>query len=426
MTQTSPAPKPLPDLGPLPAMLEAHVRARYTPNRMTHSRAPLADIHREALLELSEMFTSDREALPAGYLTKPRFRGAYLLYFVPTGVATTLAVLRSARLLDRPFEPGSTLRVLDLGAGPLTASLAVALALPPDVRLEVVAIDGALPILEDGRALMQAVRPGTTVRLIDGNLRDGRTLNAAGVGFDLILMANILNEWAVGGRKQQSPGEFAGKVIAERLASGGAAVLIEPGTRSGSHHLIEVREQILEVGPEVAILAPCMGRAPCPMAGSMRDWCHSEQAWTRPTLVTELDEAIGHRRSTLKFSYLVVGDRPQPKVNPAKFRVIGGPMRADGLFRRYLCGPNGRLVATWPDNQTPTALRDAWRGDTVIVEGQVRDEARGRRTERMLVPLGGQKPPSPRQNRPQGERPEPRSPMPPPPRGKPRPPRRTP
>jgi hypothetical protein len=407
MTIPLPPPRLLPDLGPLPALLESHVRTHYTPTRMAHAKAPLADIHREALLELSELFTSEREDLPAGYLTRPRYRGAYLLYFVPTGVATVLSVLRSAHLFQPPPEPGSTVRILDLGAGPLTASLAVALALPPGVHLDVVAVDGAQPILEDGRSLIQAIRPGTTVQLVAGNLRDGRTLKAAGQGFDVVLMANILNEWEVGGRKQQSPAEFVSKVLAERLAPGGVGVLVEPGTRNASHHLIEVREHLLAEESELSILAPCMGGGTCPLAGSTRDWCHSEQTWTRPPLVTALDEAIGHRRNSLKFSYLVLADRPVPVRAAGTFRIIGGPMRAAGQFRRYLCGPDGRVVATWPERQVPADLRDAWRGDPVTLPGIEREEPRGRRTERVLVPAPQGQPRAPLPRQPPG-RPQPR------------------
>ena len=380
----------VPDLAKLPDVLADHVRRHYTPTRMRRSDAPLAEIHADALRDLSGMFTQDREVLPPGYLTQPRYRGAYLLYFVPTGVATVQTVLAGARVLDPPPPPGTTLRVLDVGAGPLTASLAVALRLPPGVKLSVTAIDAALPILEDGRDLLRALVPEAEVTLIAGNLRDGRTLQRAEGRFDLILVANVLNEWAIGGKKAQAPTEFVEKLLATRLAEHGTAVLIEPGTRTGSHALVEVREHLLAT-TELAILGPCMGRMPCPLADA-RDWCHAEQPWVRPPLVAQLDEAIGHRRSTLKYSHLVLADRPQPAAQPYRFRVIGGPMRADGMFRRYLCGTQGRLVAAVSETEMPRhpALRDAWRGDALEVPGAIHEEKRGRHQETILVPRGAQ------------------------------------
>ena len=58
---------------------------------------------------------------PVGYCPK-QFRAAYLLYFVPTGTATVLHVLQRSGVLPR--IAGRPLRVLDLGSGPLTATLA--------------------------------------------------------------------------------------------------------------------------------------------------------------------------------------------------------------------------------------------------------------------------------------------------------------
>ena len=378
-------PAPVPDLETLCNLVAVRVQERYTPQRFRGQRVPLHTVHRDALNDLSAMFTSDRHALPPAYLTQPRYRGAYLLYFIATGVATVATALRQAGL---PRTPEKVLRVLDLGAGPLTASLAVAMALDPAVHLDVTAVDSVLPVLEDGRALLQAVRPEASVRLVDGNLREGRVLQALREPFDLILMANVLNEWAIGGKKRQSPSEFVEKLLARHLAPGGAALMVEPATRTGSHTLIEVREHLL-AATGLAVLAPCMGRGPCPVhSDSKRDWCHSEQPWQRPTLVRELDEAIGHRRSTLKFSYLAVADAPQPRRAADQYRVIGGGMEQRGSFRRYLCGTKGKVVATAESEDLPKVapLRTAWRGDALEVPGDQKPGHRGRVEETVLVP----------------------------------------
>lgn len=378
-------PGDLPDLGQLPSLLAQHVAAHYTPHRFEKATLPLERIHRDALLQLSGLFTSERPDLPAGYLTQPKYRGAYLLYFVPTGVATMMTVLRDS-LAWPPSPDRKPLRVLDIASGPLTASLAVALLLPPDVPLEVTAIDASGPILDDGRTLMRQIRPDAVVHTLSGNLREGRLLRDLKGRFDLILMANFLNEWSVGGRKKQEPGEFVEKVMVDHLAEGGAAVLVEPATRTASHHLIAVREHIVE-NTGIALLGPCLGTMPCPLgAASMRDWCHAERPWERPPMVVALDEAIGHRRSTLKYSWLALGDRGQPVPPPNKYRAVGGPMRAAGAFRRYLCGPEGRVVALFEDDRVPATLRDAWRGQSVVVTGDLSIARRGPYEETVLRP----------------------------------------
>ena len=392
----------MPDLAGLPDLLEAHVRAHLTPPRARHQ--PLADVHAEALSLLSGLFTQARIALPAGYMTQPRFRAAYLLYFVPTGAATVLHVLQRSGILDR--IAARPLRVLDLGSGPLTATLALALA--TDAPLDVTAVDAARQSMEDGQAILQQLRPDSKVRLIDGNLRDGKTLHKLTGQYDVILASHVLNEWP--SQTNRPAEDWLQRLLAERLAPGGAVVLVEPATRHGSHKLIGVREHLVaESG--LTIVSPCMGSMPCPMADTTRDWCHAEQPWQRPRLVTMLDDAIGHRRATLKFSHLVLIDQPPPPVNRQLFRVIGGPMTAGDTFRRYLCGTDGRRVAvaerhdagrTWPE------LTTAWRGDALVVPGQPADMRRGSGTEPGWIP---QKQPKQEQRpqqpgRPQEQRPQ--------------------
>lgn len=393
--------QPISPLEDFSLQLAAFVRQNYTPTRFAQGRLSLGEIHRHALQELSERFTSNRGVLPPGYLNQPKYRAAYLLYFVLTGVATVQHILQSVALPQVPSD--QPLRVLDVGAGPLTASIALALTLPADAKLQIVAIDGATPMLEDGRALLRQLRPNADIRLITGNLRDARLFREFKAPFDVILVANVLNEWQQGGGRKMPVEQYVQQLLQTQLAENGVALLVEPATREASHQLIDVREAVVTEG-ELAILSPCMGQAPCPLSSaSMRDWCHAEQPWQRPSLVRELDDAIGHRRSTLKYSHLVLARRPQPKTPRDRYRVIGGPMRAGGQFRRYLCGVDGKVVATTAEHDLGPfqILANLWRGDAVVLPGQTSLGHRGREAETMLQPQ--QTPPSntpPRQRNP--------------------------
>jgi SAM-dependent methyltransferase len=351
----------------------AHVRAHLMPPRASKG-APLADVHGAALHALSVAFTSARERLPAGYLQRPELRAAYLLYYVPVGVATLHGVIERAGIGAR-IGTVQRLRVLDLGAGPLTASLALAALLPPGAELEVVAIDGSSAALRDGVALLADLRPTARATTITGNLRDARTLRSVAGRFDLIVCLSVLNEWHQGGRKALGPGPFVAHLMRERLVEDGIALLVEPGTRAGSHGLIEVREHVL-AGAAGHAWSPCMGQMPCPLAdASMRDWCHGEMPWRRPRVVAELDHAIDHRRATLKASHLVLGLQPPPQRDG--WRVIGGPMQQGATWRRYLCGPGGRVTARVPTARLAehAELRDAWRGERVRATGTLYEDA---------------------------------------------------
>ena len=362
---------------------ERLVRERYSPRR-ARSREQAFERHASALSELSEHFTSERGQLPRGYLDRPGVRAAYLLYYLITGAATARAVLRLAGLDRQPFGP--PLRVLDLGAGPLTASLGLALSLP-DRPLQILAVDTSPSIMADGATLMRELCPKAEVETRRLDLRDRNALRRVGTGFDLILAGNVLNELPTGGRRggEDPAWRLVSGLLADALAPGGRLVHWEPGTRMASGRLVTLREEVLaqEAGQ---VLAPCAGAPSCPFAHPRADgWCHAEQPWRRPAIVADLDRAIGHRRGTLKFSWLVLAPTQAQVELPKGWRIIGGPMRAGGVFRRYLCGLEGRVVATADGRRLPAdnALQTAWRGEWISDLGATRAE-RGRRGEKIL------------------------------------------
>lgn len=392
----SAASRSLVQLGPLPELVAEHVARTTRRSLLEHARG---------VAQLSERFTSDREGLPPGYLNAPPARAAYTLYFSVTGAATVQTALDLAQAWP---QPKPVLRVLDIGAGPLSASLGVAARLDAAVQLQVTAIDGVRAALDDGAALLRALRPRAAIALHAGNLREGKFLHHAAAGeHDLIILANVLNEWDVGGGKRQPAAELVERVLGRHLAPGGTVLLVEPATRAGSHALIEVREHLLAT-MGLRLLGPCLGDGACPLAGSRRDWCFSEQPWQRPPHIAALDKAIGHERGTLKFSYLALtaDDQPAPAAPADRFRVIGGPMREGTTYRRYLCGVDGKRVAeveNAPHGRIPAVLLQAWRGDAIHLPGQVAARQHGARTEQAWIPLGA----TAVGNRPQGAGPRP-------------------
>lgn len=387
-----------PDLGILPDVVAEYVRAWLMPERVRGDRRDvnLVDVHANAVRELSLAFTAERRDLAAGYLSQPRYRAAYLLYYLLTGAASVQTALHLSGWQPPRRAPGQPLRVLDLGAGPLTASLGVAQLLSAlglgagKQALQFTAVDGVASALADGKALLQIVRPDATVLTADGNLRERRSLGKTVRGqYDLIVLANVLNEWGLAGKKSSDAAGFVQWLREEHLAEDGAMLLLEPATRVGSHVLIDVREALLELG-HTRVLAPCMGSAACPYAErGHRDWCFSDQPWRRPELIVRLDNAIGHERGTLKFSYLLLApgepSQTKPRMSPLMARVIGGPMKSGGTYRRYLCGPEGRVTAIVPEGQrVPDGLLHAFRGDRTEVSGQPQQAPRGRRVEAEL------------------------------------------
>ena len=425
--------------------VQAVVRQRCTPPRLQGQ--PLALAHRDALLELWRGFTAERPTLRRGYLQSAPARAAYLLYYTPTTAATVATTLDLAAVAWRlpldagpapvsappmqgapPAQRASTppaaghleaapvprplrrpLRLLDLGAGSLGASLGVALWLArngqADRPLEVVAVDGARAALEAGRDALLAFAPNASVQLHTADLRDLRVFSQLGLlgakpaeRFDLVLMANVVNELP-GGRVQlggagedEEPASAAvgalerllGQTLRQLLRPGGALLVVEPATRAASRAVIGIRDALVGGGLAVP-LGPCAHAKPCPLR-SVKDWCFFSVPWQRPAHIAACDQATGHDRSRLEASWLLLAPGPAlgatapsgAPVEPSPIwdRLIGGPMRHQGQLRRYLCRRDGRrAVALAPLQAVPAWLDEAPRGAALTQTAALRATA---------------------------------------------------
>ena len=380
----------IPPQSALSTAIVAHVAAQI-PGAARLSLPLLAKRVADDVSQLSEFFTSDREELPPAYLSRPATRCAYLLYFGSIGAACVQQALDFAG--KWPLVGDRPLRILDVGAGPLVATLGVVERLGPAALVDVTAVDGSRRTMEDGAAVLRAVSPLAKVQLKSGNFREGNFWRDAVVGqYDMILLANVLNEWQMGGHTKASAADFVQRLLQNHLAENGVAVLVEPATRWGSHTLIKVREHLAQATEPLAfrVIAPCCGAVQCPLANNQRDWCFSEQPWRRPAHVEAIDAAIGHRRATLKFSYLVIGHGD----SKAKHRVIGGVMRDRGVLRRYVCTQEGRVVAMSAESRAPSWLKQAWRGDPVAIAQPAVMAGDGNRHE-LVVDVGFKGSPAP-------------------------------
>lgn len=349
-----------PALDRLGACVQAYVAARYRPRG--GGNLPPARLHARALADLSAGFTHDRGGRKAGYLSDARARAAYVLYYTVTsagGVVAALELAAVSGIHPRPAEPGTPLRVLDIGAGSLGASLGVA-AHFEGRAIDVTALDGTAAVLADGAELFAEFAPQVRVQTARVDLRDVHALRKAKVGqFDLVLCANVLNELPAGRVGETGVAErLLRTVIRDHLAPGGVVLALEPATRMASIGLIAMREGLL-ADASARVLAPCTHAGRCPLAEQRRDWCAFEVPWQRPAVIAACDDAIDHARTALKASWLVLAapsteaDASAAGSNSAapqdeRVRVIGGPMHAGGVMRRYVCAADGRHVAAAP------------------------------------------------------------------------------
>jgi ribosomal protein RSM22 (predicted rRNA methylase) len=314
-----------------------------------------------ALVDLSNDFTRRRDDFSRDYWRGPG-RLAYLLYYLPINFAKAWRLL--AELAAHPSvaaafaDPGASFKILDVGCGPGTATLATLFFLAecaPERPLSISATltDRSSAALRDASdALSQAVKrlncvraPVTlNLRTHVGDLGDPRTFPPA-AECDFVWVGNALNEVAAGDARNPVAGvEWLRRIVERFLAPHGSAVVFEPALRDVTRHVMRVRDALLTAAPGVNVFSPCTADGHCRMLaqGAERDWCHAAAAWDAPPLVKQLDDLTGLHSRALKFSYFILrrdGRRATDEWAAASsWRIVGDRLREKGKEKVLACG----------------------------------------------------------------------------------------
>lgn len=306
-------------LGP-PRML-ADALARET---SAHTRVAL----QTAAQDLSQRYRSGT-SIPA--TLSPITRAAYLAARFPSTYAIAASVWQ--RIIARLGGPAEG-SVLDAGAGPGTASLALC------------AISGprAVTLLERDAgwrdtALRLAHVMQSQPRFIAGDLgtASGLSLHAT------VVASHVLNE-------MPRESGLAAVLGLWRLA-GNLMVLIEPGTPSGFAAIRTAREAIMQQGGHV--IAPCTHARACPIAEG--DWCHFDVQVERTALHRAVKSGTLSHESG-KFSYLAMTRRPAAPLDGG--RIVRRPIQGSGHVHLDVC-IQGRIERQTISRRQGAAYRQA-------------------------------------------------------------------
>lgn len=332
---------------------------------------------------LSTLLTREREGLPATYLKDAGLRKAYQAYFLPANLSKIHKPLQELSLHPRVLFAKAKLRVLDIGAGPGTASLGVLTFFSQRDRkpqLEFTVVDQVAENLKIARALFLSSR---TTHALEVSLKTVQS-DIEGLGnfllghFDVIILSNVMNElFARDGARTRKRVGMLHDILKRSLADDGSCIIIEPALRETSREMLEVRDGMLEQG--LHLYSPCLFSKKCPALVNPKDWCHEDIPWDPPALVKEIDNLTGLRKDSLKFSYLVLRkDRLSlaDVCGPNSFRVVSEPLVSKGKVEFYLCGAGERKLITRLDKDRTERNRVfemLKRGDVVGFE-QLLDE----------------------------------------------------
>ena len=180
---------------------------------------------------------------------------AYLTTRLPATYAAIARVLREVQNIATHFKPQS---LLDVGAGPGTASWAAKVLWPEMASVTMIEADMRFANL--AADLAAANWPATIIQ---------KPLNQIAEFADLIIAAYVFAEL-----DETSAAETALKLWAHAQK---ILVIVEPGTPRGFARIKNARAALLAAGANV--IGPCTHANACPMLGS--DWCHFSQRLAR-------------------------------------------------------------------------------------------------------------------------------------------------
>ncbi|MGE0644682.1 MAG: small ribosomal subunit Rsm22 family protein [Nitrospira sp.] len=342
----------------------------------------------QAVANLSRLFTKERNHLNRSYLNDQALGTAYLLYFLPVNLAKIQVLLN-----EMPVpEASQRFSVLDIGSGPGTGALAVLdwwHQQQPSHAVTVTAVDGARAALEQARRLWdrycQAAGVGeASLHVYEGDLEGRAWLEQVKqrANFDLIILANSLNEISAGEKDSiKTRANMVGEALS-LLAPHGTMMIVEPALRETSRELHLVRDRLLQER-RCTVYSPCLHELNCPALVKPDDWCHEERPWEPPAVIQEIDKQVGFIKDALKFSYLLLrkDGKTITERRPDVYRVVSELRTMKGEKRAWLCNEQGRQEVGRQDRLASPRNEpfDQWhRGAIVQIEKIVHKEQRGK------------------------------------------------
>jgi ribosomal protein RSM22 (predicted rRNA methylase) len=275
---------------------------------------------------------------------------AYALARMPATYAAVTASLNALREIRPDFAPDS---LLDIGAGPGTATWAAAAAFASLEHVTEIDSNAALRML----ALdLFGQSPGlSAVGYIQG---EARAALASAEPAALVVASYLVGEMEDAARTALAEAMWA--------KTRDTLIIVEPGTPAGYERIIVLRAQLIASGAHV--MAPCPHDRACPLQAP--DWCHFAQRLPRSRAHMALKDAEVPFEDE-KFAYVAL---TRAAVARPAARVLAQPEVGKVEVTAKLCTPDGLAIAKVPRRvKADYARARRWRwGDAVINEPSAR------------------------------------------------------
>jgi ribosomal protein RSM22 (predicted rRNA methylase) len=247
---------------------------------------------------------------------------AYALARMPATYAAATASLNALREIRPDFAPTG---LLDIGAGPGTATWAAAAAFPSLTSFALLDSNSALRALA-----LDLGGDSARWRKMTYQLGEARAALADCEAADLVIASYMIGE--ISDAERTALAELTWAKTRDTL------LIVEPGTPAGYGRIIALRRQLIAAGAHVA--APCPHDGECPLRTP--DWCHFTQRLPRSRAHKQLKSAELPYEDE-KFSYLALSRAPAAR-HPA--RVLAQPVVTKVAVTARLCTDQGILNAS--------------------------------------------------------------------------------
>jgi ribosomal protein RSM22 (predicted rRNA methylase) len=263
---------------------------------------------------------------------------AYVLARMPATYAAVIASLNALCEVRPNFEPSS---LLDVGAGPGTATWASAEVFPSLRSFALLDANDALRALA-----LELARDSARLREVSYDRGEARASLAKAEAADLVVASYMIGE--LRDAEQQAVAALMWEKTRDTL------LIVEPGTPAGYGRIIALRERLIASGAHVA--APCPHDGRCPLAAP--DWCHFTQRLQRSRAHKQV-KGVELPFEDEKFSYVALTREPVTR-HPA--RVLAQPVVTKVEVSAKLCTRQGLAMSKVPRRDREAyAVARRWR-----------------------------------------------------------------
>jgi ribosomal protein RSM22 (predicted rRNA methylase) len=270
---------------------------------------------------------------------------AYALARMPATYAAISASLDALREQHPDFVPAT---LLDVGAGPATASWAAARAFESLSNFAAIDANTAL------RTLACDTVEGSRLASLHYVQNDVLAGLAAMESADLVIASYVINELA----------DTARDTLADLMwqKTRNMLLVVEPGTPAGYQRILALRARLITQGAHV--IAPCPHDHACPLTAP--DWCHFSQRLSRSRAHKQLKGAEVPFEDE-RFIYVALSRSPK-MVNAA--RVLAQPTLNKVAVNAKLCTTTGLSFISVPRrDKTAYAAARRWGWGDAVPDG---------------------------------------------------------